>query len=107
MGFQSKAFRAPKCSVSLVDYFSSGPTLSMHWSCLSQSLTKQPWSPHQLLMEPCLGQGGRQRHGEMQSLLLSSKFPADTTVILDSTHPKAPRLTYLFNFDYSPTSFRE
>lgn len=36
------------------------------------------------------GQGAGERHGEMQLLQLSGKFPADTTVLLDSAHPKAP-----------------
>lgn len=31
----------------------------------------------------------------------SATFPADTTVLSDSAHPKAPGLTYLFNLDYT------
>lgn len=101
---QSKVFRARKCSVSLIDYFSPGPMLSVHQSCLtitvSHQATLEPW---QLLMGPSLmswAGGWAERWGDVVSATFR-QVPCRHHCAFGQHTSKGPRLTYLFNFDYT------
>lgn len=65
----------------------------------SQSL-KTAMEPQQVFLEPSVmtWAGGR---ADTRGDAASATYPADTTVLLRQYSPKGPRLTYLFNLDYT------